>query len=74
MTLEFLKDTALQWCKSYEKIQWIVTVPAIWSDAAKEMMRKASDKVCLIGTMCMIYRMAQNLNEIYMGSGNICQV
>ena len=46
MTLQFLKDTALQWCKSHDKVKWIVTVPAIWSDAAKEMMRNASDKVC----------------------------
>ena len=48
MTLQFLKDTALQWCKSYDKTQWIVTVPAIWSEAAKEMMRKASDRVCFV--------------------------
>ena len=47
MTLQFLKDTALQWCKSYDNVKWIVTVPAIWSDAAKEMMRKASEKVCM---------------------------
>ena len=55
MTLQFLKDTALQWCNSYDKIKWIVTVPAIWSDAAKEMMRKASDKVCYhyYVAMCM---------------------
>lgn len=46
MTLKFLKDTALEWCKSFDNVRWIVTVPAIWSDSAKEMMRKASDKVC----------------------------
>ena len=46
MTLQFLKDTALQWCNGYDKTQWIVTVPAIWSDSAKGMMRNASDKVC----------------------------
>ena len=46
MTLKFLKDTALAWCKDYDKVKWMVTVPAIWSDAAKEMMRKASDEVC----------------------------
>lgn len=52
MTLQFLKDTALQWCKSFDKIQWIVTVPAIWNDAAKQMMRKASDRVCYSIILC----------------------
>ena len=46
MTLQYLKDTALPWCELTDNIKWIVTVPAIWSDAAKQMMRKASDQVC----------------------------
>ncbi|XP_065885763.1 heat shock 70 kDa protein 12A-like isoform X2 [Dysidea avara] len=50
MTLKYLKDTALEWMDKMFKypgrsIQWIVTVPAIWSDAAKEIMRKAAEKV-----------------------------
>ena len=50
MALKFLKETALEWIHKlpkhpYQKIQWIVTVPAIWSDAAKETMRKAAMKV-----------------------------
>ena len=48
MTLKYLKDTALEWIKKitgHPKIQWIVTVPAIWSDAAIDTMRKAAMKV-----------------------------
>ena len=50
MALKYLKDTATLWLdKQVENpardIQWIVTVPAIWSDAAKEVMRKAAVKV-----------------------------
>ena len=50
MTLKYLKDTATEWLDKQvknpmRKIQWIVTVPAIWSDAAKEIMRKAAVKV-----------------------------
>jgi len=50
MTLKYLKDTAIKWLDEQfqypaRKIQWIVTVPAIWSDAAKEIMRKAAVKV-----------------------------
>jgi len=50
MTLKYLKDTAIEWMdKMFRnhglRIQWIVTVPAIWSDAAKEIMRKAAEKV-----------------------------
>ena len=29
-----------------EKIKWILTVPAIWSLAAKQIMRNAAIKVC----------------------------
>ena len=28
------------------KIRWILTVPAIWSPGAKQMMRKAAEQVC----------------------------
>ena len=50
MTLKFLKDTALEWVQKQtehpcQKIQWIVTVPAIWSPAAIDTMRKAALKV-----------------------------
>ena len=50
MTLKYLKDTAIKWLDEQfqhpaRKIQWIVTVPAIWSDAAKNVMRKAAEKV-----------------------------
>ena len=50
MALKFLKDTALEWVDKLtehpcRRIQWIVTVPAIWSDAAKDVMRKAAMKV-----------------------------
>ena len=50
MTLKFLKDTALEQVDKLtehpcQRIQWIVTVPAIWSDAAKDVMRKAAMKV-----------------------------
>jgi len=52
MALKFLKDTALEWMQKLaeipsKRIQWIVTVPAIWSDAAKDVMRKAAMKVNL---------------------------
>ncbi|XP_065885843.1 heat shock 70 kDa protein 12A-like isoform X2 [Dysidea avara] len=52
MTLKYLKETAIKWLDEQfrhpaRKIQWIVTVPAIWSDAAKEVMRKAAEKAGL---------------------------
>ena len=50
MTLKYLKDVALEWIdklygNSVGNIHWIVTVPAIWTDAAKEVMRRAAAKV-----------------------------
>jgi len=52
MALKFLKDTALEWVQKLaeipsKRIQWIVTVPTIWSDAAKDVMRRAAMKVSL---------------------------
>ena len=52
MALKFLKDTALEWVQKFteissKRIQWIVTVPAIWSDATKDVMRRAAMKVSL---------------------------
>ena len=51
MTLKYLKDTALEWVRKLSKlpsvlrIMWIITVPAIWTDAAKDVMVKAAMKV-----------------------------
>lgn len=31
-----------------ENITWVLTVPAIWDDPAKQFMRKAAEKVCIL--------------------------
>ena len=39
------------------KIQWILTVPAIWSEAAKQIMREAATQVCMsVHTENILYR------------------
>ena len=50
ITLEHLKDLVLKNINEQvehpnRKIQWILTVPAIWSPAAKQIMREAAEKV-----------------------------
>ena len=70
MTLKFLKDTALEWVQKltehpYQKIQWIVTVPAIWSDAAKDTMRKAAMKVNYI-------QIDWKINELLLNTLSLC--
>lgn len=30
------------------EIRWVLTVPAIWSDAAKQFMRKSAELVCTL--------------------------
>ena len=52
MALKFLKDKALEQIHKEEishlpskNIQWIITVPTIWTDVAKDVMRKAANKV-----------------------------
>ncbi|ELU03485.1 hypothetical protein CAPTEDRAFT_43069, partial [Capitella teleta] len=51
MTIRYLKDHLLESVnKSHgrsvdsKKIRWVITVPAIWSDAAKQFMREAASK------------------------------
>ena len=53
-TIRYLKDQLIKTCKGNinglqdTDIQWILTVPAIWSDSAKSFMRKAAENVSLI--------------------------
>ena len=55
LAIEFLKDDLLGQCLkqladilSEEDIQWVLTVPAIWNDGAKQFMREAAEHVCLL--------------------------
>ena len=32
---------------SVDDIMWVLTVPAVWSDAAKQFMREAAEKVTI---------------------------
>ena len=43
MILESLNETIGH---KVDKVLWIVTVPAIWSPGAKQIMREAANKVC----------------------------
>lgn len=64
MALKFLRDKAVEQINREElshlpnkKIQWIITVPTIWTDVAKDVMRKAATKVIIhtcsyISTTC----------------------
>ena len=50
ITLQYLKDLILKQINEQvaypnRRIQWILTVPAIWTEAAKQIMREAATKV-----------------------------
>ena len=51
MAIKFLKDHLMKTLNNRDKIvrpndiQWVLTVPAIWNDAAKQFMREAAEKV-----------------------------
>ncbi|XP_063069666.1 heat shock 70 kDa protein 12A-like [Engraulis encrasicolus] len=55
-SLRYLKDDALQKIKNFSKaiivqesdITWVLTVPAIWDDAAKQFMREAAKQAGLV--------------------------
>lgn len=50
-SLKYLKDTLMRHARNQQTsiqekdIKWIITVPAIWSDPANSLMRKAAVKV-----------------------------
>ena len=50
--LSYFRDKAIEECNSFwelelalNDVEWVITVPAIWSDAAKQMMREATYEV-----------------------------
>lgn len=52
-SIRYLKEHALEQLArtgtagiSDRDIQWVLTVPAIWDDSAKQFMRLAAEKVC----------------------------
>lgn len=52
--IKFLKNHLVEQCQNEpfntaeEKIHWVLTVPAIWDDAAKQFMREAAVEVNFI--------------------------
>ena len=71
ITLEHLKSLILkeideQVSHPNRRIQWIVTVPAIWSEAAKQMMREAATQVCIYIAIveCKVYVNGHNMVNI----------
>jgi hypothetical protein len=54
LSIKYLKDDLIENLKSSlldkviqeSDIHWVLTVPAIWNDAAKQFMRSAAEKVC----------------------------
>lgn len=52
-SLEYLKNTALERIHKQsgveytaKEVRWVVTVPAIWKQSAKQFMREAAFEVC----------------------------
>ena len=54
LSIEFLANNMVQSCNEQingvikkEDVHWVLTVPAIWNEAAKQFMRHAAEKVGL---------------------------
>ena len=64
--IRYLKDDVMTECRRKvagtildSDILWVLTIPAIWTDAAKQFMREAGKKVCII--INNIYRRINNM-------------
>ena len=63
LSIKFMKDEAIKVISleigdphfRAEDIQWVLTVPAIWTPAAKQFMREAAYEVILIKTSLHLY-------------------
>ena len=62
MILESLNETIGH---AVDKVLWIVTVPAIWSPGAKQIMREAANEVCFMITSSIIWTPCDWLNKFY---------
>lgn len=55
LSIRYLKDKCIELFQKkrmtihYDEIQWILTVPAIWDESAKQLMRKAAEQVAPYG-------------------------
>ena len=62
--LEELKKRGMDRCE--EDIRWVLTVPAIWNDPAKQFMRDAAEQVLVFNpesSLCVVYFLT-NLNRV----------
>jgi hypothetical protein len=54
MAIRYLKDHLLTTVRNRvpsileTDVHWVLTVPAIWTDAAKQFMREAATDVCMV--------------------------
>ena len=57
LSIQYLSQDLLEECNkglvgdlTMKDIYWVLTVPAIWSDGAKQFMREAAEKVIVLVT------------------------
>ncbi|XP_062574079.1 heat shock 70 kDa protein 12A-like [Saccostrea cucullata] len=77
-SISYLKNDMLEHCKNQltgigeNDIRWVITVPAIWSEAAKSFMRKAAEK-CVCGTVDITVHQVEEdgkIKELKISAGN----
>ena len=69
MSIKALKDHLLAELEKQgtglkaDEIKWVLTVPAIWSDSAKQFMRASAEKVCpgIYNFFIILYTVHRNL-------------
>ncbi len=52
MCLQELRGQMVSDSVTAEDVQWVITVPAIWRESAKQFMRKAAVEVRLTTSLC----------------------
>ena len=63
-SIRYLKDHALRQLgmAGDQDIQWVLTVPAIWDDSARQFMRLAAERVCSVWFLNILSSCLQSAN------------
>ena len=68
LLLDYLKKTFLQQLEDFVRgvgedcVRWVITVPAIWDDSAKQFMREAAEKVSYNVMYCKLFCRCNDLS------------
>ena len=63
--LENIKNRNARSNVTVDRVRWVLTVPAIWNDAAKQFMRESAEKVTFLLNSKCLYHCGRMVNSCF---------